>query len=131
MSASVLGNGRTLSNKVLQEGLMQVYAIDEAPQVHIHLLTDDDEYEDTGEGAYEMCCHGCGTSVFVRYADFSPDTDGKIRDQFFAEHANCPDHGYEAWCPDIRTRFFTVDSRQGARRNVRPRRNKGSHCTTE
>lgn len=108
MSANVLGCGHTSH--------LRLFAIDvvtASPQVHLHFMTADEEYDELGYGKVEIVCHGCGASTLIYYTD-----DGRehrriqMRDEFVHVHSKCPNRNYESACPDWRTSFKRVDLRQ-------------------
>lgn len=100
--------------------LMEVDSMRNAPQVHLHFLTDEKEYQLLGFSRVELCCHSCGESVLVYFSD-TVDTENKhlaLRDSFVEKHKLCPNHGFESWCPNWRSSFSTLDLRStdGAQR---------------
>lgn len=106
MGAEVIGGGHACS-------LFKSEYIKSAPQVHIHFLTDDDEYQREGQGKVELVCHGCGEALLLLY-----DTSGSrrrfmaVRNQFRDKHQACPNRGYEKSCPDYRRATQTMDVRR-------------------
>lgn len=90
-----------------------VQSIKEHPQIHLHFLTPEDE----SDAVLELCCHGCGKSLTVKYrADSKSIRPRKVREQFIAEHTSCPNRGYKNYCPDWRTSFEVLDIRPAQRR---------------
>lgn len=89
------------------KALLDVSVSPDAPQVHIHFLTPDEEADAQGHGLVELCCHGCGASLTLRLAARLDRSEVylAVRDRFEAEHVDCPDHGYASACPGFRTRF--------------------------
>jgi hypothetical protein len=105
MSATILGRG----NASL---LMDTDYMKGTPQVHLHFLTGEQEYDEIGFGKVELCCHGCGEAVLLYYTEEDPsDRCLEFRDQFTQKHANCQNHGFEKWCPDYRSSTSTKDMR--------------------
>jgi hypothetical protein len=74
---------------------MEVDYMDGSPQVHLHFLTEEAEFNENGYGRLELCCHGCGEALLVLYKD-----EGSRSDRNYAES-----------CPDYRRSFKTVDLR--------------------
>jgi hypothetical protein len=110
MGAEVLGCGHASQ-------LFRVEYMDGSPQVHLHFLTDDEEYSRSGEGKVELVCHGCGESLLVRY-----DNSGSkkqflsIRNRFRDDHAKCQNRSFEHSCPDYRRSFKSIDVRHSDRK---------------
>lgn len=108
MSATILGCGHTSH--------MRLFSIDvvvTAPQVHLHFLTDETEYEELGYAKVELCCHGCGASTLVYYTNSdNADRRVQVRDEFVQRHTKCPNRSYQSSCPDWRTSFRRLDIRQ-------------------
>jgi hypothetical protein len=98
-----------------------VQSIKEQPQIHLHFLTPEEE----PEARLELCCHGCGASLTVRYrADAkSMRRPKQVRTAFIEQHSKCPDRGYKNYCPDWRTSFELLDIRPKKRRSfgIQPR----------
>lgn len=108
MSATVLGCGHTSHQR-----LFTIDVVMTTPQVHLHFLTDDSEYEELGYAKVEICCHGCGASTLVYYTNSDkPDRRVQIRDDFARLHSKCPNRNYQSSCPDWRTSFKLIDIRQ-------------------
>lgn len=107
----VLGSDRTLSMGLLNGSMAQLYSLNEAPQIHIHLLTTDEEFKERGWGTHEICCHGCGASLLIYFDNNDSSLLSLPRRIFFEEHKNCPDFGYATWCPGYRTKFYSLDLR--------------------
>lgn len=92
-----------------------------SPQVHMHYLTDDDEFTREGFGKIELVCHGCGCSKLVYYDDSkSKKSHISVRNSFWKRHEDCKNRNYENCCPDYRREIEIVDMRALARL-VRPR----------
>lgn len=94
--------------------LMEVDSMRNAPQVHLHFLTEGQEHYLLEYYKVELCCHGCGESTLVYFTE-DPGSRSKhlsIRDAFVERHKMCPNHGYENWCPNWRSSFNTIDIRQ-------------------
>ena len=109
MAAEVLSCGHA-------HHLMEVDYMDGTPQVHLHFLTEDKEFEETGYGRVELCCHGCGASVLVLYTDEEVKAKHlKIRNQFQTDHRFCPNRTYETSCPDYRRTSRLMDLRLASR----------------
>lgn len=108
MSATVLGCGHTSHMR-----LFNIDVVMTAPQVHLHFMTNDDEYDELGYAKVELCCHGCGASTLVYYTNTDkPDRRVQVRDEFVKVHARCPNRSYQSSCPDWRTSFKLLDIRQ-------------------
>ena len=82
------------------------------PQIHIHYL-------DTEEPAklVEICCHGCGTGMFVQYTATTDPKMLKVKDNFQQQHRGCPGVGGEMFCQLVRTKTYTLDLRQAPTTN--------------
>ena len=110
MGATVLGCGHASQ-------LFKVEYLDGTPQVHLHYLTDDEEYDREGEGRMEIVCHGCGEAVLLSY-----DTSGSrrqwlsIRNRFRDAHKQCTNRKFESTCPDYRKVVKLVDVRHAGRK---------------
>jgi hypothetical protein len=91
-----------------------VQSVETHPQIHLHFLTPEEE----PDARLELCCHGCGASLTVRYrADTrSYARSRKVRKTFLTKHAGCPDRGYRDYCPDWRTSFELLDIRPKLKR---------------
>jgi hypothetical protein len=114
MGASVHGCGHASQ-------LFKMDYFERSPQVHMHYLTDDDEYVREGFGRIEFVCHGCGCSKLVYYDDSkSKKSHVSVRNSFWKKHAQCKNRNYENTCPDYRRTIEVVDMRALARL-VRPR----------
>jgi hypothetical protein len=114
MGASVHGCGHASQ-------LFKMDYFERSPQVHMHYLTDDDEYVRDGFGRIEFVCHGCGCSALVYYDDSkSKKSHVTVRNSFWKKHAQCENRNYEKNCPDYRRTIEVVDMRALARL-VRPR----------
>jgi len=108
MSATVLGCGHTSHLR-----LFTIDVMTNLPHIHLHFMTDKDEYAELGYGKIEICCHGCGASTLVYYTDSDkPDRRVQLRDEFSQKHARCRNRGYQHACPDWRTSFRVIDIRQ-------------------
>lgn len=106
MAAEILGCGHASQ-------LFKVDYLEDAPQVHLHYLTDDDEFNSSGYGQMEMCCHGCGASLLILYTDhLSRRQQLAIRNGFEHRHRRCPNRKYEEYCSNYRSRFDMLDVRQ-------------------
>ena len=117
MSATILGCGHTSHLK-----LFSIDVIVNAPQVHLHFLTDETEYEEMGYAKIELCCHGCGASTLVYYTNAdNPDRRVQVRDEFVQKHMRCPNRSYQSSCPDWRTSFKRLDIRQKVNQWVEPK----------
>jgi hypothetical protein len=91
---------------------MEVDFIEAAPQVHVHFLTDAEEYKLLGYGKVEVVCHGCGASVLIYYTDRgSGSRHLKFRDAFVQKHVQCPNRGYQEHCSNYRATFEKKDLR--------------------
>jgi hypothetical protein len=117
MSARVLGGGHA-------HELLESNFIEAAPQVHLHFLTGEDEYNQLGYAKLELCCHGCGAATLIYYneeghTEADVQRHMKMRDDFTLLHARCPNRGYEKSCPDHRTSLNLVDMRRGLNRGLR------------
>lgn len=109
-SAVVMGCGHACH-------LFEINIFEDAPQVHLHFLTD---AMDIGYEKVEICCHGCGTSVLLYYSDDAkPKANCRLRDNFLALHRDCPNVKYESWCPNYRSSFHRVDLRRGTPKGFR------------
>lgn len=106
MSAEVIGCGFACH-------LMEIDFIEDIPQVHLHFLTESDEYEELKYGKVEIVCHGCGEAVLVYYDEASSNGNRhlKVRDSFAAKHQRCPSRVYEEHCPNYRSKIQVVDLR--------------------
>jgi hypothetical protein len=108
MGAMVLGCGHASQ-------LFKVEYLEGSPQVHLHYLTDDDEFDRDGHGKIEFVCHGCGDSMLLRY-----DSSGSrrrflaIRNRFRDAHLKCRNIGFEQSCPDYRRNVDVMDVRKPA-----------------
>lgn len=94
---------------------MEVDSEPNSPQVHLHFLTENDEYLMTGYWKIELCCHGCARSVLVYY--YTPrgkeaDEHVRIRSDFLEQHRSCPNRNYEAVCSDYRSGIELLDLRE-------------------
>lgn len=108
MSATVLGCGHTSHLR-----LFTIDVMTNLPHIHLHFMTDEDEYNELGYGKVELCCHGCGASTLVYYTDSDKqDRRVQLRDEFSKKHAKCLNRGYQSSCPDWRTSFKVIDIRQ-------------------
>lgn len=107
VSATVIGCGHTAH--------LQIFPISfviEAPHIHLHFLTSEDEFKELCYSKVEMCCHGCGASVLVYYRDTdNVDRQTQTRDEFTQLHSKCPNHNYQSTCPDWRTSTRIIDLR--------------------
>lgn len=110
MSAEVLGCGHACH-------LMEIDYLEEVPQVHLHFLTDEEEYSRLRYGKVEIVCHGCGESILVYYNEETGHTSKhlKVRDSFSAKHQKCPNKKFEEHCPNYRASFKVVDLRVKSR----------------
>lgn len=108
MGASVLEGGDASQ-------LFKAEYIEDYPQVHLHFLTDDGEFDQTGHGKVELVCHGCGASQLVSY-DYSKTKRRMlaIRNVFAGKHKQCLNRGYERCCPSYRRTFDHLDIRRTA-----------------
>jgi len=106
MSAEVLGCGHACH-------LMEIDFIEDIPQVHLHFLTEEEEYSELGYGKVEVVCHGCGDSILIYYNEGSgyDSKHLKVRDSFAAKHQHCPNKQFEEHCPDYRSGFKVIDLR--------------------
>lgn len=106
MGAEVLGCGHASQ-------LFEVNYMDGAPQVHLHFLTDDNEYKRQGFGRLELVCHGCGASRLVLYDNWSGSRRRHIqlRNMFRDLHKKCPDMKGKEYCPDYRSTSEILDVR--------------------
>ena len=106
-SASVLGCGHA-------SHLMDVNILKTAPQIHLHFLTDKEEYALLGYGKVELCCHGCGASLLMYYIEGSAQQRAhlKVRDEFQKVHQRCPMILSPGHCHNWRSRFDIVDIRK-------------------
>ena len=106
MGAQVFGCGHASQ-------LFKVEFLAGSPQVHLHFLTDDDEYAVTGEGKIELVCHSCGESMLLIY-----DESGSrrrylaVRNKFRDRHTKCVNRGYDKKCPDYRSSTKVQDDRR-------------------
>lgn len=106
MGATVLGCGHS-------HHLFQMEYFTASPQVHLHFLTDDAEFEANGFGRLEVVCHGCGASLLLFYDEQGSKRQHLgIRNKFHDKHRTCPNRGYESKCPDYRSSYETVDTRR-------------------
>lgn len=87
-----------------------------APQIHLHYRTSDDLAERQGYGEVELCCHGCGTGVVLRYGfPGTVDHEGKnmileaVRAFFREEHRTCVDRTGGTLCPPYRRLIGFLD----------------------
>lgn len=112
MSATILGEG-------LVRELIDSNFIESAPQVHLHFLTDEEEYEALGYGKLELCCHGCGTALLVYYTE-NEKTDlerhVRIKSAFTEGHKECANRGYEHVCPGHRSSVTVLDMREAPKK---------------
>jgi hypothetical protein len=105
MGATVLGCGSA-------RHLFKMEYFVDAPQVHLHFLTDDIEFKENGFGRLELVCHGCGASLLLLY-----DQQGNkrryldVRNSFFHKHKGCTNRGYHAKCPNYRSSCEVLDKR--------------------
>lgn len=98
------------------------------PHVHRHYLTTDEDSDLLGFAAMELCCHGCGRAVVVKYVLPSlEETDrllaalpedergrglGKPRaliEQFQSDHVGCGGIGGNFLCPPARGKTQFLD----------------------
>jgi hypothetical protein len=106
MGAQVFGCGHASQ-------LFKVEFLAGAPQVHLHFLTDDDEYARDGEGRIEFVCHSCGESMLLIY-----DESGSrrrylaVRNKFRDKHSKCLNRNYDKNCPDYRSSSTILDQRR-------------------
>ncbi len=92
--------------------LMEVDSLVGSPQIHLHFLTENWEEKMLGYAKLEVCCHGCGESILVYYSDEEfGQRHMNVKNEFVALHENCPDHGYETYCPNWRSKMDVVDLR--------------------
>ncbi len=106
--------------------LLDISVLDDAPQIHIHFLTEEYEEELYGVSKLEFCCHGCGKSLLVYYAEPQEDEDigdehEKVRASFVDDHRFCPNRDYENLCPNHRTSFEVKDLRNSPLRKIVPK----------
>lgn len=106
---------------VLERGhadkLFDVDYMEGSPQVHLHFLTDEDEYVRLGYGKMELCCHGCGQSVLVLYdKSKSKRQHLALRNNFKKRHSGCPNKQYDSKCPNYRSSIEVLDVRSTMRR---------------
>lgn len=107
--AAVLGCGHA-------NQLFDVDYMDASPQVHLHFLTDEEEYDSLGYGRMELCCHGCGASTLVYYDRGRTRRQHlAMRDRFAKKHEKCPNMKFEDHCPNYRSSFETADVRRKGR----------------
>ena len=105
MGASVHGCGHASQ-------LFKMDYFERSPQVHMHYLTEDDEYRREGFGRIEFVCHGCGDSKLVYYDNSkSKRSHVGVRDAFWKLHSKCKNRNYENHCPDYRHAIEVVDMR--------------------
>lgn len=106
MGATVLGCGHASQ-------LFKVEYLNGTPQVHLHFLTDDDEYQHTGFGKVEIVCHGCGDSLLIAF-DESHSRRKYLaqKNMFQKKHRGCPNRGFEKSCPDYRRSVAMLDMRR-------------------
>ena len=112
MSASVL-EGKTV-RELIDSSFMEA-----APQVHLHFLTDEEEYETLGFSKLELCCHSCGAAQLIYY--FGSTDQGRlleVRDAFVKSHQKCPNRRYEHSCPEFRSSITVLDLRGKAKRRA-------------
>jgi hypothetical protein len=108
MGASVLEGGDASQ-------LFKAEYMEDCPQVHLHFLTDDNEFDLTGNGKVELVCHGCGASQLVSYdRSKSKRRMLAIRNVFAGKHKQCLNRGYEKCCPSYRSTFDHLDIRRTA-----------------
>lgn len=105
---------------------INVMMIEDAPQIHIHILTDDLEGKKESRFLVELCCHSCGTSLICCMAD--PNKEYRkfsvVREDFIDTHKTCEDYGFAVWCPDIRSSSQFRDFKKEEKYDIRIRRNK-------
>lgn len=99
------------------------------PHVHLHFLTDDEEYEVRGYGLLEIVCHGCGAALMVRYDEGRTKREClKVRDDWADRHVSCGARaartvvggtGTLPACLNYRSSVEAVDIRQQQRRGPR------------
>ena len=116
MSAVVFADGDS-------GALFETVHIGETPQLHIHFLSDEDEFEELGYFKFELCCHGCGASWLL----YCTETDSarkhvRVRNLFIKEHEGCPDRNYQFECPNYRSSFQRIDLRSKAKKRSRARK---------
>lgn len=111
MSATVLGCGHAST-------LMEVNSIKNAPQVHLHFLSDEGE----GDARVELCCHGCGASLLMYYWEDSKRATRhkQVRNDFVRKHVGCQNREYERDCPNYRSSFKVIDLRTRRRAASQP-----------
>lgn len=108
MSATVLGCGHTSHLR-----LFTIDVMTNLPHIHLHFMTDEEEYTELGYGKIELCCHGCEASTLVYYTDSNkPDRRVQLRDEFSQKHSQCRNRDYQYTCPDWRTSFRVIDIRR-------------------
>lgn len=71
----------------------------DAPQIHLHFMTDDELADSQGYAVTEICCHACGFSKIILFnlpkvGEETYGSDGdpalvKIQDEFKSQHLNC------------------------------------------
>lgn len=92
----------------------------ESPQIHLHYLKTDDEAARDGWSETEICCHGCGVAVIIRFdmpsADVEIPADGDPRlcgekERFQDRHRSCPMIGGAFLCPLERKSVSVIDLR--------------------
>lgn len=88
--------------------------------VHIHGLTSDEDIIKGKDGISEICCHGCGISLFIifsyglliKYPNGVPEIVS-IRDSFLKDHEECssPEERdiFKEKCPHYRRSTSTID----------------------
>ena len=118
MSAQLLGSGQAFD-------IIDSSYLKEAPQVHLHFMTDEKEYAANGSAKLELCCHGCGAATLLYYLEYgSPDAADrkslKVRDEFSKQHKNCPNRGYDKLCPNYRASIKVIDLRPAKFAQDRP-----------
>lgn len=98
--------------------MMEVDCFNGSPQIHLHFLTEQDEFATIGYMKVEFCCHGCGTSLLVYYleSDAASPRHVLIKSNFEKTHKLCPNRNYEELCPNQRSSFSVIDMRPVRRR---------------
>jgi hypothetical protein len=106
MGATVLGCGHASQ-------LFEINYLKDSPQVHLHFLTDKQEFLRQGYGRLELVCHACGAARLVLYdSSRTQEQHLEVRNVFWDEHRACQGPDYSESCPDYRSSHEVLDLRK-------------------
>jgi hypothetical protein len=105
-NASVIGCGHACH-------LMDVNVVKGYSHIHLHFLTDKQEYAELGYGKLELCCHSCGGSLLMYYTESPAQRRAqlKVRNDFEKTHRRCQRIRMTEHCSNWRSKFDFVDVR--------------------